>query len=171
MILASRDGIVWETSSGRNQQVQPSCRSSKTLRTLAPLSTGERARFEKILPLLVPGRFAFLWRNGNFVSTMCTQPTFPGRCLSAFKPCSWTTTLNTTGTKAVVCLGKAPLCSMGWCTVASVDTSWSCNTRGERAISATRLASEISCARLPTYSRGCRRPFHRRSVLPGTLPH
>ena len=76
MILASRDGIVWETSSGRNQQGQPSCRSSKTLRTLAPLSTGERARFEKILPLLVPGRFAFLWRNGNFVSTMCTQPTF-----------------------------------------------------------------------------------------------
>src|SRR5260370_11435531 len=145
MILVSRDGIVSETSSGRNQQVQPSCRSSKTLRTLAPLSTGERARFEKIPPRLVPGRFAFLWRNGNFVSTMCTQPTFPGRCLSAFKPCSWTTTLNTTGTKPVVCLVQEPLCSMGWCTVASVDTSWSCNTRGERAISATSCARNLVC--------------------------
>src|SRR5438132_14316290 len=115
MILVSRDGIVSETSSGRNQQVQPSCRSSKTLRTLAPLSTGERARFEKIPPRLVPGRFAFLWRNGNFESTMCTHPTFHGRSLSALKPCSWTTTANTTGTKPVVFLVQEPRCCTGGC--------------------------------------------------------
>src|SRR6266566_918288 len=62
-----------------------------TLPTRVPLSTGGRAACDKTPSLLVPNRSGCLWSNGSFVLTMSTRPTSHGTCLSAFKPCFWTT--------------------------------------------------------------------------------
>ena len=146
-------GTASETSSGRNQPLRPSCRSSRTLPTRELLSTDGRAACDKMPSLLAPNRSVCPWSNGSFVSTMSTRPTSHGRCLSAFKLCSWTTMPSTTATKREACHGQELLCCMGWSTVAPVDTNWSCSTREAHATSATRLAPEIPRARLSTYSR------------------